>query len=99
MAYKTNPKKALTKSFVDNHDSIDEDSAGALIVKAEQKIKEIEEERSADEKLTAARQMVKDLSTAYSSAVKYERAKIQFLLEKIGEIQSGDVNPTSSANS
>ena len=89
-------KNTLSKSFVDNNENIDEDSAGALIVQAEQKIREIDEERSADEKLAAAKQIVKDLNAAYTSAIKYERAKIQFLLEKISEIQSGDVNPNSS---
>ncbi len=92
-------KKVLSKSFVENHENVTEDTAGELIVKAEQKIKSIEEEKAADEKLAAARQIVKDLNSAYTSAVKYERAKIQFLLDKIEEIQSGDVNPSSGANS
>ena len=92
-------KKALSKSFVDNHESVSEDTAGELIVSAELKIKEIEEERAADERLMAAKQIVKDLNGAYSSALKYERAKITFLLEKIQEIQGGEVNPSSAANS
>ena len=91
-------KKTLSKSFVDNHENISEDAAGALIVSATQKIKEIEQERDADEKLTAAKQIVKDISSAYTSAVKYEKAKINFLLEKIEEIQNGEVNPSSGAN-
>lgn len=91
-------KKVLSKSFVDNNENIDEDTAGSLIVQAEQKVKEIEEERSADEKLAAAKQIVKDINSAYTSAIKYERAKINFLLEKIAEIQGGEVNPSSAAN-
>ena len=91
-------KKALNKSFVDNHENISEDVAGALIVSSTQKIKEIEQERDADEKLAAAKQIVKDISSAYTSAVKYEKAKINFLLEKIEEIQGGEVNPSSGAN-
>jgi hypothetical protein len=89
-------KKTLSKSFVDNHENVNEDTAVDLIVKAEQKIKEIEEERAADEKLSAAKQIVKDMNSAYTSAIKYEKAKISFLLEKIQEIQDGTVNPTSS---
>jgi len=89
-------KKTLSKSFVDNHENVNEDTAVDLIVRAEQKIKEIEEERAADDKLTAAKQIVKDMNSAYTSAIKYEKAKISFLLEKLQEIQSGDVNPTSS---
>lgn len=90
-------KNALSKSFVDNHQNMSEDVAGELIVRAEQKVKAIREERNADEKLAQAKQIVKDLNTAYTSAINYERAKIEFLLEKIEEIQSGEVNPSSSA--
>ena len=92
-------KKSLSKSFVDNHEDINEDAAGTLIVEATKKIKEIEQERDADEKLVAAKQITKDISSAYTSAIKYERAKINFLLEKIQEIQDGEVNPSSGANS
>jgi hypothetical protein len=91
-------RKVLSKSFVDNHESVTEDVAADLVVKAEQKIKAIKEEQAADEKLAAARQIVKDLNGAYTSAIKYEQAKVSFLIEKIEEIQSGNVNPDSSAN-
>lgn len=92
-----NKSKGLNKSFVDNHENIDEDTAGSLVVSSTQKIKELEEERSADEKLTAAKQIVKDLNGAYTSAIKYEKAKINFLLEKIAEIQDGDINPSGQS--
>ncbi len=91
--------KTLSQSFVDNHEAVTEDVAGQLIVEATQKVREIEQEREADERLTAAKQIVKDINSAYTSAIKYERAKINFLLEKINEIQSGEVNPGSGANS
>lgn len=91
-----NTSKVLSQSFVENNANISEDQAGELIVKAEQKIKLLEEERANDEKLAAAKQIAKDLNAGYTSAIKYEKAKISFLLEKIEEIQSGDVNPTSS---
>jgi len=87
----------LSKSFIDNNANVNEDQAMEMIVRATQKIKELENERSEDEKLAAAKQIAKDLNAGYSSAIKYERAKIAFLLEKLEEIQSGDVNPTSSA--
>lgn len=93
-----NPRKVLNKSFLDNNDNINEDTASELIVKAVQKIREIEEERAADDKLVAAKNIIKDLNSGYTSAIKYERAKIAFLLEKIEEIQSGEVNPSSGAN-
>lgn len=91
-------KKTLSKSFVDNHEDINEDAAGSMIVDSTKKIREIEQEREADEKLTAAKQIVKDINSAYTSAIKYERAKINFLLEKISEIEGGEVNPSSGAN-
>jgi hypothetical protein len=87
----------LSKSFIDNNSNVNEDQAMEMIVRATQKIKELEDERSNDDKLNAAKQIAKDLNAGYTSAIKYERAKIAFLLEKLEEIQSGDVNPTSSA--
>lgn len=87
--------KGLSKSFMENHKDVNEDVAIDLVIKAEQKIRVIKEERAADQKLAAAKQITKDLNGAYTSALKYEQAKIDFLLEKINEIQSGDVNPTS----
>ena len=91
-------KKVLSKSFVDNHENVNQDVASDLIVKATQKIREIKEERAADGKLEQARQIVKDLNSAYTAAIKCEQAKIDFLLEKIQEIESGEVNPDSGAN-
>lgn len=90
-------KKTLSQSFIENHENINEDTAMQLIVEAEQKIREIQEERAADEKLAAAKQIVKDINSAYANAIKYERAKISFLLEKINEIQSGAINPTGNS--
>lgn len=98
MSSSTNARSILGAAFVENTGTVNEDVASELIVKAEQKIKEIEEERSADEKLAAAKNIVKELNAAYSSAIKYEKAKINFLLEKIAEIQTGEVNPSSGAN-
>lgn len=89
-------KKVLSKSFVENHESVTEDQAADLIVQSELQIRSLEEERSQDDKFNAAKQIVKDLGAGYSSAIKYEKAKISFLLEKIEEIQAGDVNPTGN---
>jgi len=86
----------LSQSFIDNNENVNEDQAMEMIVRAEQKIKAIEQERNDDEKLAAAKQITKDLNAGYSAAIKYEKAKISFLLEKIEEIQGDNVNPTSS---
>lgn len=96
MSKTSSVKKVLSKSFVDNHENVTEDVAADLIIKASIKIREIKEERATNEKLAQAKQIVKDLNSAYSSTIKYEQAKIEFLLEKIQEIQSGEVNPSSS---
>jgi len=89
-------KSSLSQSFVDNHENVSEDVAAELVVKATKKIREIKQERTADEKLMAAKQITKDLNAAYASAIKYEEAKIQFLLEKIESIEDGSVNPHAS---
>lgn len=89
-------KKILNQTFLENHAEVNEDDAAMLIVKAEQNIKSLLEEKSTDENLLAAKQVVSDLSSGYNDAIKYEQAKIQFLLSKIEEIQEGTVNPTSS---
>ena len=88
-------KKILSKSFVENHADINHDDAADLIVAAEMKIKHLLEEKAGDEKLTAAKQIAKDLNGAYNSTIQYEKAKISFLLDKIEEINSNEVNPSS----
>lgn len=91
-------KKVLSKSFMENHENINEDDAKDLMAKSLKKIKDLKEEMSQNERLQAAKQIVKDLESGYKSTVKYEEAKIAFLLEKIEEIENGDVNPESGAN-
>lgn len=92
----SNTKSGLNKSFIDNHENVTEDVASELIVAAELQIKQFKEEKAADSKLEAAKQIVKDLNGAYNTQIKLEQAKISFLLEKIQEIRASEVNPTSS---
>jgi hypothetical protein len=82
--------KVLSKAFVNDNADISEDKAGELIVSAELRIKDLKEEMDSDEKLQAAKSIVKDLSSAYRDALKYEEAKIQWLLAKIKEIRGED---------
>lgn len=89
-------RKILSKTFLEDNENINEDEAAGLIVKAEQTIKALSEEQQADEHLNAAKQVVKDMSSGYNNAIKYEQAKIQYLLAKIEEIQDGSVNPLKS---
>ena len=89
-------KKILDSTFIENHESINEDDAAHLIVKSNQVIKDLQEEMDNHEELQAAMQVVKDLKSGYTNAMKYEQAKIFYLLEKIKEIQEGEVNPDAS---
>ena len=91
-------KQVLTKSFQENHENINDDEAKDLMAKSLGKIKALREERDANERLVAAKSIVKDLTSGYNSTIKYEEAKIAFLLEKVEEIENGDVNPESGAN-
>lgn len=88
-------RKILSESFLKDNEDINEDKAMELIVKAEMQIKDLEEQRDADDQLNAAKQITKDLSSGYSSAMRYEKAKIQYLIARIREIQDG-VNPNAS---
>ena len=89
-------KKILSSAFLENNENVSEDEAASLVVKAEMMIKGLREEKSEDEQLVAAIQVKKDLESGYNNAIKYEEAKIQYLLAKIEEIQEGEVNPHSS---
>lgn len=85
----------LSKSFVDNAKDLNLDEATTLLVESEKKLRLIKEEKEADEKLNAAKAIAKDLSAGYTSAAAYEKAKISFLLDKIHEIEDGQINPSS----
>ncbi len=91
-------KALLSTSFVENAEDIGEDEAADGVVQAEQALGTIEDEMDADQNLTAAKNVAKDLGSAYKSAMKLEKAKIAFYLGKIKEIQNGGVNPTSGLN-
>ena len=83
-------KKILTETFLEECNDLNEDSASKLIVDASQKIRDLEDEQSQDEELLAAKQVVKDLSAGYTSTIKYEKAKISFLLGEIDRIREKD---------
>jgi len=89
-------KKILSSTFLEDNDKVNEDEAAGLVVKAEQLIKGLRDEMETDENLADAKAVVKDLGSGYKNAIKYEEAKIQFLLAKIEEIQEGAVNPHTS---
>lgn len=81
----------LSKTFIDNSKDLNVDQLTELLVEAEKKLRQIKEEREADDKLNAAKAIVKDLNAGYTSAMAFEKAKISFLLDKIEEIESSDL--------
>jgi hypothetical protein len=76
-------KQILSKTFTESCEDLAEDEIESMIVKAEQRIKEIKQEQEADEKLQAAKSIIKDLNAGYTSVIKHERARIDFLLGKL----------------
>ena len=80
-------KKILTETFVEDCKDMTEDHAKDMIIESTMKIKELEEEKTQDDQLNAAKSVVKDLSAGYNSAIKYEKAKVQFLIDRVKEIK------------
>jgi len=76
-------EKVLTESWVSQNGSLSEDEAKAKLVDSEFEIRAALEERDNHDQLNAAKEIVKDLNAGFSSAIKYEKAKIEFLLEQI----------------
>jgi hypothetical protein len=84
---KTNWEKVLTESWVSNRRSLTEEEAEKELVQAEFEIKQIVHEQKNNQQLQAAKEVVKDLNSGFGSAVKYEKAKIEFLLEHIENVR------------
>lgn len=57
----------------------------ARLVQAETNIQRIKQERESDEKLSGARELVKDLSAPYADAEKSQRAVIAYVLALLDE--------------
>ena len=89
-------KSVLSKTFIENVKDLASDELADLVVKAEIKIKALKEEQTNDDKLNAAKQIVKDLNSGYSSIIKMEEAKISYLLDQIQVIEEGIINPNAS---
>ena len=84
---KTSWEKVLSDSYVSTRTNITEQDAEKELISAEFAIKQLAYEKENDTQLNAAKEIVKDLNAGYSSAAKYEKAKIDFLLEKIENIR------------
>jgi hypothetical protein len=90
----------LPTGFVDEAAGMDGDKLRAEIIKAETSLREVDIAQKADEKLTGARDIVKDIVGGYNDAKKAQRAKIAYtlhLLEERGELGTGDFSIDSDA--
>ena len=81
-------KSILSTSFVDSNEKITEDEAVKAVTEAEFVMKQLNHDKDNDENLESAKNIVKDLNAGYSAALKYEKAKIDFYLDKIESIRS-----------
>jgi hypothetical protein len=76
-------EKLLSDTFVSNNLNLSEDEAKSKVIDAQFQIKQLVADKEEDEQLNAAKEIVKDLNSGYSSALAHEKAKIEFLLEVI----------------
>lgn len=83
-------EKVLTESYVSSKMDITEADAEKELITSEFAIKQLAHEKDEDQQLASAREIVKDLGAGYASAAKYEKAKIEFLLEKIEALRYAD---------
>lgn len=84
---KSNWEKVLTESWVANSKTLSEDDAEKEVVNIEFCIKQILDEKENNDELKAAKEILKDLNAGFNCAIKYEKAKIEFLLEHIENIR------------
>ena len=83
MGKKVNWEKVLTETWVSEHKGLSEEDAKAKLIESEFEIRAALEEQENHTELQAAKEIVRDLNAGFSSAIKYEKAKIEFLLEQI----------------
>ena len=96
-------KKVIAKlpvGFLEDSAGMDGDKLRAEIIKAETTLREVDTFQKADEKLTGAREIVKDIVGGYNDAKKAQRAKIAYtlhLLEERGELGTGEFNTEATS--
>ena len=78
-------RKVLSDIYVSERETIQENDALRQVADSEFVIRQILSDKKEDAALNSAKEIVKDLNGGYSSAIKHEKAKIEFLLEKIEE--------------
>lgn len=89
----------LPTGYAEDAAGMNGDQLRAEVLRAETSLRWIGQEMKADEKLTGARELVKDLSAGYNEARKAQRAKIDYalhVLEERGELGVGVHAPDDS---
>lgn len=81
-------EEVLSKSFVDNVKDLTQEELQELVVQCEKTVRKLKLEKKNDDRLNAAKDLVKDLGGAYTSAISYEDAKKSFLMDRIEEIDA-----------
>lgn len=83
----------LPTGFVDEASGMDGEQLRAEIIRAETALREVDQFQKEDEKLTGAKEIVKDLVSGYNDVKRAQRAKIQYVLhvlEERGELGTGE---------
>lgn len=88
-------KKIIAKlpvGYAEEAAGMDGDRLRAEIIRAETSLRQVEQEMKANEKLTGAKELVKDFMAPFNDAKKAQRAKIAYslhVLEERGELGTG----------
>lgn len=88
-------KKIIAKlptGFAEDAAGMNGDQLRAAIIAAETSLRTVDQDMKANEKLTGARELVKDFMAPYNEAKKAQRAKIAYalhVLEERGELGVG----------
>lgn len=72
--------KVLGEEWMQEADKMAPEELKKIIVEAANSISETEEKRDADMKLKEVKDMLKDLSSGYKDAIKYQNAKTKYAL-------------------
>lgn len=86
----------LDQTFIEDVNDMNEDELAAQVIRALIRKKSLAEEMVGDERIQAAKQLVKDLESGYKDSMKMYDAKVGYILDKIKEIQEGNANPHAS---
>lgn len=85
MSFPEKKKKKLPTGFSDEADTMSAEDLKKVIVESEGNIYTVEKEKELDTKLSAAKDLVKDLSSSYKEAISTMRAKIDYCLYLLEE--------------